>query len=210
LGYEWFNIVPEPPPLSVGVQQALQHYSQATELKRAVYLLVAAQADLPQLTDLAKLHSHLDVDNTGQIPLDRFRPVLLRSNMSPMEVERVLEALDRNGDSKVGWMELVAAAISVLVSKPPVDDKTHGRKTSSTDFSHLIRAACGALDVNNDGWLVVGEIASVLGIARRDSALLDTELEALGAVGGRLEVSKLMDEMYGFCRVAGGDKLAAV
>ena len=29
----------------------------------------------------------------------------------------------------------------------------------------MIAAACGALDVNNDGWLVTEEVASVLGIA---------------------------------------------
>ena len=55
-----------------------------------VHLVLAAQADLPALEWIARLHTHLDTLNTGMVPTDTFRPTLLDAGMGAMEVERVL------------------------------------------------------------------------------------------------------------------------
>ena len=54
LDMSWFTIVPPPAKLSIGVSQCLQHYAQSSELKRCVYLLVAAQASL-RVAELTKV-----------------------------------------------------------------------------------------------------------------------------------------------------------
>ena len=81
LDMSWFTIVPPPAKLSIGVSQCLQHYAQSSELKRCVYLLVAAQADLPALGWIARLHTHLDTRNTGLVPVDDFKPTLLQAGI---------------------------------------------------------------------------------------------------------------------------------
>merc|ERR1719487_2011576 len=79
LNHRWFlkfEAALRPPPLSVGITQCLECYALASELKKAIYLLIAHQCSLPVLSELREVFTHLDTSNNGQLPRDELRGVL--------------------------------------------------------------------------------------------------------------------------------------
>lgn len=109
-----------PPPLSVGVIQCLQAYSRQPELKKALFYLLAHQSIAPALQELRAVFTHFDTKNLGALYREDLREVLLKSAMRSLEVERILDALDRNDSGIIHWTEFLAAALcfSVYRAKP--------------------------------------------------------------------------------------------
>lgn len=147
LDHPWFKIWDEePPPLSVGVSQCLEAFSRQSELKKAIFLLMARECEVPALLELRALFTHFDVKNQGRLEARDLREVFSRCNLGPVSSERVLHALDRNGSGSVCWTEFLAAALCVSLPRNPalVDgtfaffDDDHDGKISSKDFLRVL------------------------------------------------------------------------
>uniref|UniRef100_A0A7S1EUP7 non-specific serine/threonine protein kinase n=1 Tax=Noctiluca scintillans TaxID=2966 RepID=A0A7S1EUP7_NOCSC len=147
LDHPWFKIWDEePPPLSVGVSQCLEAFSRQSELKKAIFLLMARECEVPALLELRALFTHFDVKNQGRLEARDLREVFSRCNLGPVSSERVLHALDRNGGGSVCWTEFLAAALCVSLPRNPahVDgtfaffDDDHDGKISSGDFLRVL------------------------------------------------------------------------
>jgi len=123
LRHPWFkSFESTPPPLSIGVIQCLEAYSWQPELKKALFLLIAHQSTAPALQELRAIFTHFDVQNRGALDSDVFREVLCKSDLSLLDVECILDSLDRDSSGVIQWTEFIAAAlcISVCRSKPLV------------------------------------------------------------------------------------------
>jgi hypothetical protein len=145
--HSWFENAKERAPiLSVGVLQCLDVYSRLTELKKAIFLLMAHQSALPCLDELRAIFTHFDETNNGIIDADDLRFVLTESGMTPVNADRVIHALDRDGDGTIGWTEFIAAAICVSVC----------RRTN------LVDAAFANFDSDGDDEICKGDFMRVL------------------------------------------------
>jgi len=118
LEHPWFRKSEEvPPTLSVGVVQCVEAYARMSELKKAVFLLIAHQCEVQALFELRALFTHFDTRNRGSLSTVDLRQVFASSGMGPLTAERVIHALDRNADQHVSWTEFMAAAICVSVCR---------------------------------------------------------------------------------------------
>eukprot|EP00928_Gymnodinium_smaydae_P046375 TRINITY_DN30893_c0_g1_i1.p1 TRINITY_DN30893_c0_g1~~TRINITY_DN30893_c0_g1_i1.p1 ORF type:complete len:678 (-),score=155.07 TRINITY_DN30893_c0_g1_i1:59-2092(-) len=114
LSSRWFTRHEEPlRPLSVGVLQCLEAFSRQTELKKAVFLLMAHQCAYPVLLELRAIFTRFDVRNGGVLDPGDLRQVLQRSGLSTARADFILSTLDRDGDGVVSWTEFCAAALCV-------------------------------------------------------------------------------------------------
>lgn len=104
-----------PPQLSVGVVQCVEAYARMSELKKAIFLLVAHQCALDALQELRVLFTHFDFRNQGSLSAADLHHVLVQTGMGGLRAERVLHALDRDGDGEIMWTEFIAAAICGLI-----------------------------------------------------------------------------------------------
>ena len=96
LDHAWFKKhETAPPPLSVGITQCLDAYAGQPELKKAVFLLIAHMCTAPALSELRAIFTHFDTLNQGCLVSSDFRDVLYKSGMSPLQVERIVHALDQ-------------------------------------------------------------------------------------------------------------------
>jgi len=106
-----------PPTLSVGVVQCVEAYMRMSELKKAIFLMIAHQCEVQAVFELRALFTHFDTRNRGSLSMADLRQVLTSSGMGPLTAERVIHALDRNSDSEIGWTEFTAAAICACVCR---------------------------------------------------------------------------------------------
>jgi len=152
LEHPWFRGAGEvPPTLSVGVTQCVEAYARMSELKKAVFLLIAHQCEVQALLELRALFTHFDTQNRGSLSTMDLRQVLASSGMGPLTAERVIHALDRNADQHVSWTEFTAAAICVSVCRNQrvVDaafatfDTDQDNKISADDVEHVLAEGDG-------------------------------------------------------------------
>jgi calcium-dependent protein kinase len=146
LSHPWFSIWDvQPPPLSVGVSQCLEAYSRQSELKQALFLMMARECHEPAIPELQALFTHFDVQNKGRVHEDDLRQVFSQCNLGPLSTERVLRALDRSGEGSVCWTEFLAAALCVKLP----------RKQENVD------GAFAFFDIDLDGRLTMEELSRV-------------------------------------------------
>jgi len=146
LAHTWFRVWDtKPPPLSVGVSQCLEVFSRQSELKKALFLLMARECHEPALPELQALFTHFDVQNQGRVHASDLRTVFSHCNLGLLSIERVLRALDMSGEGSVCWTEFLAAALCVKLP----------RKTENLD------AAFAFFDTDLDGKLTIEELSRV-------------------------------------------------
>jgi len=118
LEHPWFRQNDDvPPTLSVGVVQCVEAYMRMSELKKAIFLMIAHQCEVQAVFELRALFTHFDTRNRGSLSTEDLRQVLTASGMGHLTAERVIHALDRNSDAEIGWTEFTAAAICVSVCR---------------------------------------------------------------------------------------------
>eukprot|EP00933_Yihiella_yeosuensis_P071088 TRINITY_DN79288_c0_g1_i1.p1 TRINITY_DN79288_c0_g1~~TRINITY_DN79288_c0_g1_i1.p1 ORF type:complete len:585 (-),score=122.13 TRINITY_DN79288_c0_g1_i1:64-1764(-) len=146
LHHPWFKqFEATPPPLSVGMVQCLEAFSMQPELKKAVFLLIAHQCSAPALQELRAIFTHFDESNRGSLSTNNFQDVLIRSGMTPLQVERIIHALDKDDSGTVEWTEFIAAALCISVCNNPklvgaafsIFDQDHDDKVSAQDFANV-------------------------------------------------------------------------
>mmetsp|Transcript_134892 Transcript_134892/g.269154 ORF Transcript_134892/g.269154 Transcript_134892/m.269154 type:complete len:758 (-) Transcript_134892:108-2381(-) len=197
LEHPWFKqFEQETPTLSVGVTQGLEAYSQQPELKKAIFLLMAHQFSTPVLNELREVFTHFDVHNRGCLATESFHEVLQNTGMSPLQVQRVVHALDKDASGTVDWTEFIAAALSISIC---------GNK-------RLVRAAFAILDSDNDDKVAGGDFEAVFAqgdVAEVWGRYLPKELQALGDQGP-YSLEQFERYVGQKVRVTHGDRLTAV
>jgi calcium-dependent protein kinase len=149
LTHEWFKETEKCPTLSIGIVQCLEAFSKLPELRQDILLLVAHQCALPALIgssvkELESIFTYFDDSNKGTLSTDNLRNVL-SSDLEPILVDKILHALDRDGDDQISWTEFIAAAICNKVRKN----------------AQLIDAAFAFFDTNGDGVVDSEELSKV-------------------------------------------------
>merc|ERR1712032_27859 len=129
-----------------GVVQCVEAYARMSELRKAVFLLIAHQCEVDALLELREIFTHFDVKNRGSLSTDALRHVLAGSGMGPLAADRVIHALDRNRDGYVSWTEFIAAAICVSVCRR----------------QQLVDAAFATFDTDQDDQISAADILKVL------------------------------------------------
>lgn len=147
LNHPWFQTTTATPTLSVGVVQCIEAYSRLDELKKAVFLLMAHQSALPALEELRAIFTHFDERNRGTLSSTDLRLVMRSCGLPSLLAERVIHALDRDGNGTIGWTEFTAAAICQAVSNQ----------------SELIDAAFATFDMDCDFQISQEDLLRVLG-----------------------------------------------
>mmetsp|Transcript_2486 Transcript_2486/g.5432 ORF Transcript_2486/g.5432 Transcript_2486/m.5432 type:complete len:749 (-) Transcript_2486:70-2316(-) len=147
LDHQWFKrFSEEPAPLSIGVTQCLEAFSGQSELKKALFLLLAHQCAVPAMLELRQIFTHFDVRNNGCLDIDDLRDVLARAGYGDLGTDRVIHSLDRTMSGSVGWTEFVAAALCISLPRTGrhVDaafaffDQDSDGKISSTDMEAIL------------------------------------------------------------------------
>mmetsp|Transcript_65220 Transcript_65220/g.184074 ORF Transcript_65220/g.184074 Transcript_65220/m.184074 type:complete len:382 (+) Transcript_65220:1278-2423(+) len=199
---KWFEKFGEsPPPLSIGMTQCLEAYTVQPDLKKAIFLLMAHSSTAPALQELRAVFTHFDTQNKGALGTDVLRDVLRKSRLDPLTVERVLEALDRDGSGSVQWTEFMAAALCVANSK---------RKD-------IIQAAFNTCDRDGDGRVSQADLLDVFASAEDKFAwksALPTQCQILvksgAAIPSQFTLDHFMDSMTEHMSCTLGDRLGAV
>lgn len=146
LEHPWFQTYIEvPAALSVGVVQCVEAYARMSELKKAIFLLIAHQCALDAMPELRALFTHFDYRNRGTLSNSDLHHVLVESGMGGLRAERVLHALDRDSDGQITWTEFTAAAICVSVCRN----------------GHCVDSAFAAIDWDHDGKATAEELITV-------------------------------------------------
>jgi len=199
LEHPWFRQFEQgAPELSVGVSQALEAYSRQPELKQAIFLLMAHQFQTPVLNELREVFTHFDVHNRGCLTTDSFCEVLLSTGITPLQVQKVVHALDKDNSGSVDWTEFTAAALSISIcnNKP------------------LVQAAFAILDSDNDGKVTGGDFEAVFAhgdVAEVWHRNLPKELMKLGAgAEGPFNLDQFERYVGRRMRVIDGERLTAV
>lgn len=149
LQHPWFQKFCEvPPPLSVGVVQCIEGYARMSELKKAIFLLIAHQSAPEAIEELRALFTHFDFRNQGSLSAADLHHVLIQSGMAGLRAERVIHGLDRDADGAISWTEFVAAAICGAICRI--------HKYTGVD------AAFSAIDTDKDDKVSAEDIAQVL------------------------------------------------
>jgi serine/threonine protein kinase len=185
-----------PPPLSVGVTQCLDAYAGQSELKKAIFLLIAHQCTTPVVQELRAMFTHFDTNNRGTLSLVSLREVLLMSGMSQLSVARAVHSLDKNSDDMVEWTEFLAAVLCISVCKN----------------EPLIKAAFQTIDTDGDGKISVEDIESVFAVGSVKAAwkkLLPVQCADI-APTGPYDLQQFRQYMGQPMRVTPGDQLSAV
>mmetsp|Transcript_24140 Transcript_24140/g.71850 ORF Transcript_24140/g.71850 Transcript_24140/m.71850 type:complete len:861 (+) Transcript_24140:54-2636(+) len=152
LQHDWFSdhtFNSEPPALSIGVVQCMEAYARMSELKKAIFMLIACQCKVDALNELRIVFTHFDVFNRGSLSTFVVKSVLTASGMGLLSAERVIHAIDRDADGWITWTEFTAAAICVSVCR--------SRRCVDTAFA--------AFDADQDGRIGADDILRVLGSA---------------------------------------------
>lgn len=188
LAHPWFQKFCEvPPPLSVGVVQCIEAYARMSELKKAVFLLIAHQSELKAAEELRALFTHFDFSNQGSLSAADLHHVLVQSGMACLRAERVVHGLDRDTDGAITWTEFIAAAMTGNVSR--------GSKNSGVD------AAFATIDIDKDGRISSEDITRVLAGTdgpssqawRRKCPMLLEDMLQADAATPRKAVTKIRD-----------------
>jgi len=136
LAHPWFHSRDHiPPTLGVGVVQCVEAFAKASELKQAIFVLIAYQCNVQALPELRALFTHFDSANQGTLSSGALRQVLSAANMEPLLAEQVVHALDRDGKTRIGWTEFTAAAMCISVCR---NDR-------------IMKSVFAALDSDGDG-----------------------------------------------------------
>jgi Ca2+-binding EF-hand superfamily protein len=143
----WFQRHDTMPTLSVGVVQCIEAYARMSELKKAIFLLMAHQSAVPALNELREIFTHFDVGNRGVLTAQDLRLVLATVGMPSLTSERVVHALDRDASGVIGWTEFLSAALCVSICR---NEK-------------LVESAFMTFDTDRDGKITVGDLQQVLG-----------------------------------------------
>mmetsp|Transcript_141366 Transcript_141366/g.368092 ORF Transcript_141366/g.368092 Transcript_141366/m.368092 type:complete len:807 (+) Transcript_141366:57-2477(+) len=147
LEHPWFQKFSEvPPTLSVGVVQCVEAYARMSELKKAIFLLIAHQCAMDTIPELRALFTHFDYRNRGTLSTYDLHQVLVQSGMGPLRAERVLHTLDRDCDGQITWTEFTAAAICVSVCRN----------------ARCVDAAFASVDLDQDGYISAEDLIKVL------------------------------------------------
>jgi len=200
LEHAWFASFEEtPPPFSIGVTQCLEAYASQPELKKAMFLLIAHQITVPALRELRLIFTHFDVENRGALSAETVRVVLQRSGLSPLQVEKMVYALDRDASGRVSWTEFIAAALCISVC--------HDKKRVASAFA--------LLDSDYDNKISPKDISDVFAHGAVEKIWregLPRECEKLSPDHPRGPFTRDDFEKYmgGFMKVTPGDALAAV
>lgn len=148
LEHDWVQMMSErPPPLSVGVAQCLEAYARMSEMKKAIFLLMAHQSAVPAIQELRAIFTHFDVQNRGTLTAQDLRIVLRECGLPSMSVERIIHALDREGVGTISWTEFLAGALCFRVHRN----------------LRLVDAAFATFDRDSDGKITEDDLACVLG-----------------------------------------------
>jgi len=154
LQHAWFQRYDDAmPTLSVGVAQCLEAYARMSELKKAIFLLMAHESAVPALNELRAIFTHFDVGNRGVLTSQDLRHVLASVGLSPLTAESVVHALDRDDTGTIGWTEFLSAALCVSVCR---NDK-------------LVESAFATFDNDRDGKITVEDLQQVLGGGARST-----------------------------------------
>eukprot|EP00929_Paragymnodinium_shiwhaense_P013769 TRINITY_DN12161_c0_g1_i1.p1 TRINITY_DN12161_c0_g1~~TRINITY_DN12161_c0_g1_i1.p1 ORF type:complete len:739 (+),score=180.56 TRINITY_DN12161_c0_g1_i1:95-2311(+) len=149
LEHNWFKQFEEQPPtLSVGVTQCLEAYSSLPELKKALFLFIVHQFAPAAGNELRALFTYFDVSNRGTLSLGALSQVLTQAGMEPLQVARVVHALDKDSDGMVEWTEFIAAVLCVSVSRK----------------ENLLNAAFTALDEDKDGRIQLRDFETLFAV----------------------------------------------
>jgi len=159
----WFKSDDSMPTLSVGVVQCVEAYARMSELKKAVFLLMAHQSAVPALNELRAIFTHFDVGNCGVLTTPDLRLVLATVGMPPLTIERVVHALDRDDTGTIGWTEFLSAALCVSICR---DEK-------------LVDSAFATFDGDRDGKITVEDLQQVLAGPSWGTRLPDLFLEMI-------------------------------
>lgn len=148
LEHAWFRGFSEiPPTLSVGVVQCVEAYGvYMSQLKKAIFLLIAHQFEVPALLELRSLFTYFDVTNQGRLIAADLKAVLMASGMGELTAERVTYELDRNADGCISWLEFTAAAICVSVCRN----------------TRIVDAAFATFDSDQDGIISAADVEALL------------------------------------------------
>ena len=76
-----------------------------SELKKAIFLMIAHQCEVQAIFELRALFTRLDTRNRGSLSAHDLRQVPTASGMGALTAERLIHALDRNADEQIGWTE---------------------------------------------------------------------------------------------------------
>jgi len=147
LQHAWFQRDDGMPTLSVGVVQCIEAYARMSELKKAIFLLMAHNSAAPALNELRAIFTHFDVGNRGVLTSKDLRHVLASVGMPTLTTESVMHALDRDDTGTIGWTEFLSAVLCISVCR---DEK-------------LVESAFATFDCDRDGKITVDDLEQVLG-----------------------------------------------
>jgi len=139
------------PTLSVGVIQCIGAFCRMSELKQAIFFLIAYQSAVPALEDLRSIFTHFDEGNQGRLNMGSMALILAEAGFAPLEAEGVIHALDRDSSGNIEWTEFVAAALCVSVCRN----------------TRLVDAAFATIDQDQDGHITAADLDNVLGDGSR-------------------------------------------
>jgi hypothetical protein len=155
LNHPWFaKFHGAPQSLSVGISQTLEAYSRESELKKAIFLLMAHQCSMPALHELRAIFTHFDHSNLGVLAAQDLGELLMRSGFDGGQCNRILTALDRDSDGAVSWTEFLAAALCQrlandgrLIDAAFATFSDHDEELHQADFERIL-----AQGAQRDAW----------------------------------------------------------
>merc|ERR1711920_876121 len=119
LAHPWFQDPAKPSPfgnvsgLSVSIFEGLMQYQAYNKLKRAVLQLLTRELSEFQIQELRKKFMALDTEGDGLLSpkelLTAMRHVVYE--MSPAELEHLVDSLDGTGNQRIGYKEFISALI---------------------------------------------------------------------------------------------------
>lgn len=113
--FKKYDVVPK--TLSVGVLQCLEAYSKESELKKAIFLLMAHQCAEPALQELQAIFTYFDTGNSGALPRNDLNSLLQRSGFGTARCDAIVRALDRDNSRDISWTEFCAAVLCQKLSR---------------------------------------------------------------------------------------------
>jgi calcium-dependent protein kinase len=127
--------------------EALKHFKQLNELKKAALQVIAQQLPDGEIDQLRKLFVGMDDNGDGQLTIVEVLEGLKKSGITVgVEMNEVLQSLDSDGSGKIDYTEFIAATL---------DRKKYIQEDR-------LWSAFRVFDLNGDGKISRAELAQVL------------------------------------------------
>mmetsp|Transcript_32031 Transcript_32031/g.70006 ORF Transcript_32031/g.70006 Transcript_32031/m.70006 type:complete len:735 (+) Transcript_32031:42-2246(+) len=199
LQHPWFRKFDEDTPtLSVGVTQCLGAYASCSELRKALFLLMAHECTPKALQELRAVFTHFDVTNRGTLSQENLMKVFLRSGMDLAKAERIIYSLDKDDSGAVDWTEFLAGALCI----------------SNCNNDRLIESAYSRIDVDHMNFFTIKDLNALLAqgdIKEAAKAIIAHEFPKISEDGSdKVTKEQFKKFMKKPLQVTGGNLLSAV